>query len=68
MRAIEARGGSPFGDLSLPEAVLKFRQGFGRLVRTGTDHGRVVVLDPRVRTKRYGRDFLASLPDGTLED
>lgn len=68
IRRIESEGGSGFRDLSLPEAILKFRQGFGRLVRTSRDRGKVVVLDPRVRTKRYGRDFLASLPEGVIEN
>jgi ATP-dependent DNA helicase DinG len=61
---IEARGGRPFFEDSLPRAVLRFKQGFGRLVRSGTDEGRVVVLDPRIVTKRYGRMFLEALPDG----
>jgi Rad3-related DNA helicase len=47
----------------VPEAVIKLKQGFGRLIRTKTDRGIVVILDPRVRTKRYGRVFLESLPD-----
>jgi ATP-dependent DNA helicase DinG len=64
LRAIEARGGSGFADHTLPEAVLKFRQGFGRLVRTATDRGTVVVMDPRARTRAYGRQFLTALPDG----
>jgi ATP-dependent DNA helicase DinG len=68
IRRIEAEGGSGFRDLSLPEAILKFRQGFGRLVRTSRDRGKVVVLDPRVRTKKYGRDFLTALPDGVLRE
>jgi ATP-dependent DNA helicase DinG len=62
IEAIEARGGSAFMEYSLPEAVLKFKQGFGRLIRTKTDRGLVVVLDPRIVTKRYGQMFLASLP------
>ena len=49
-------------ELSLPEAVIKFRQGFGRLVRRSTDKGAVVVLDRRVMEKRYGKIFLDSLP------
>ncbi len=53
---------SPFGEYSLPEAILKFRQGFGRLIRTQTDRGIVVVLDRRVLTKQYGRAFIDSLP------
>ncbi|MCB9888538.1 MAG: helicase [Planctomycetes bacterium] len=64
IRALEAKGGNGFRDHSLPEAILKFRQGFGRLVRSRRDRGKVVVLDPRVRTKRYGREFLAALPTG----
>ena len=64
LRAIAARGGDPFGEHSLPEAVLRFRQGFGRLVRRADDRGEVVVLDPRVRTRGYGRAFLAALPEG----
>jgi len=59
---IKARGGNAFGDYSLPEAVLKFKQGFGRLIRTKQDRGRVVVLDSRVVTKPYGRKFIAALP------
>jgi ATP-dependent DNA helicase DinG len=62
LRAIQQRGGDPFLEHSLPEAVLKFRQGFGRLVRSHRDHGKVVVLDPRSRTRAYGRHFLAALP------
>ncbi|MEE2887167.1 MAG: helicase C-terminal domain-containing protein [Planctomycetota bacterium] len=68
IRRIEAEGGSGFRDLALPEAILKFRQGFGRLVRSSRDRGKVVVLDPRVRTKRYGKDFLEALPKGVLSD
>jgi ATP-dependent DNA helicase DinG len=61
--AIRTAGGNPFADLQLPEAVLKLKQGFGRLIRTKTDTGIVVILDPRVRSKPYGRIFLDSLPD-----
>ena len=67
LEAIRARGGSPFAELSLPEAILRFKQGFGRLIRTAEDAGAVVVLDPRVRTRRYGRLFLDALP-GCLVD
>jgi ATP-dependent DNA helicase DinG len=56
-------GGNPFRDYQLPEAVLKLKQGFGRLIRTRRDRGTVVILDPRVVTKPYGRVFLDSLPD-----
>ena len=62
LEAIRAGGGNPFYEYQLPEAVIKFRQGFGRLIRTARDEGVVVVLDPRVRTKPYGRLFLESLP------
>ena len=60
--AIEARGGSPFAEYMLPHAALRLKQGFGRLVRTGTDRGVVVVTDSRLVTKGYGRGLLASLP------
>jgi ATP-dependent DNA helicase DinG len=63
LEAIRAAGGNPFRDYQLPEAVLKLKQGFGRLIRTRRDRGRVVILDPRVRTKAYGRVFLESLPN-----
>jgi ATP-dependent DNA helicase DinG len=66
LEAIRAAGGNPFRDYQLPEAVLKLKQGFGRLIRTRTDTGMVVILDPRVRTKPYGRKFLASLPQCRL--
>lgn len=59
---IKARGGSPFAEYSLPEAILRFKQGFGRLIRSKTDTGTVVVLDPRIVTKPYGRMFLQALP------
>jgi ATP-dependent DNA helicase DinG len=58
---IEKRGGNPFYEYSLPRAVIKFRQGFGRLIRSKTDTGRVIICDERIETKRYGRKFLESL-------
>lgn len=61
---IRARGGDPFADDALPRAVLRFKQGFGRLIRTARDCGQVVVLDPRLVTARYGKRFLAALPEG----
>ncbi len=63
MEAIRARGGNPFRDYQLPEAVIKLRQGFGRLIRTATDSGMVVIADPRIVTKAYGQYFLDSLPE-----
>ncbi len=62
MQRIEAQGKSSFSEYSLPEAVLKFRQGAGRLIRSRTDRGVIVLLDRRVITKSYGRMFLESLP------
>jgi ATP-dependent DNA helicase DinG len=59
---IQARGADPFAEDSLPEAVLTFRQGFGRLIRSGEDRGVVAVLDPRLTTRGYGATFLESLP------
>lgn len=56
----------PFNEYQIPEAVLKFRQGFGRLIRTASDRGVVAILDRRVLTKQYGRLFLESLPKCTL--
>jgi ATP-dependent DNA helicase DinG len=61
--AIEAAGGNAFLDYQLPLAVIKLKQGFGRLIRTKTDRGMVVILDPRVLTKPYGRAFLDALPN-----
>ena len=61
--AIEKRGGSSFMELSVPEAVIKFRQGIGRLIRRSDDKGVVVVLDRRIYEKKYGQVFLANLPE-----
>jgi len=66
IEAIRAAGGNPFMEYQVPEATLKLKQGFGRLVRTAADRGRVVILDPRVLTKPYGRVFLDSLPPAKL--
>jgi ATP-dependent DNA helicase DinG len=60
---LEQTGGNSFVDLSLPEAVMKFRQGFGRLMRRSSDRGVVAVLDGRLLKKSYGRAFLGSLPE-----
>ncbi|PKL09209.1 MAG: ATP-dependent DNA helicase DinG, partial [Spirochaetae bacterium HGW-Spirochaetae-7] len=61
--AVERRGGNSFMDLSLPEAVIRFKQGFGRLIRHSDDRGAVVVLDVRLLAKRYGTVFVSSLPE-----
>lgn len=62
LELIQERGGDPFTEYSLPEAILKLRQGVGRLIRTKSDSGIVVILDNRVVTKPYGRAFLKALP------
>jgi ATP-dependent DNA helicase DinG len=63
LEAIQERGGNPFLEYSVPEAIIRLKQGFGRLVRTQTDRGQVIIFDPRVLTKPYGRQFLTALPD-----
>ena len=62
VESIEARGGKAFMEFNLPEAILKFRQGVGRLIRTQDDSGIIAVLDNRVLTKRYGQKFTDALP------
>ena len=62
IEAVNARGGSAFGDYQIPLAVLALKQGLGRLLRHRLDRGVLAVLDPRLRTMGYGRRFLASLP------
>ncbi|MEY5060910.1 MAG: hypothetical protein RIS45_831 [Planctomycetota bacterium] len=61
---IEAAGGNAFRDDQLPRAVLRFKQGIGRLIRSADDSGRIVILDPRIVTKFYGKRFMSALPDG----
>jgi ATP-dependent DNA helicase DinG len=63
LELVEARGGDAFTEYSLPEAILKLRQGVGRLIRTKSDHGIVVILDNRIVTRPYGRAFLQALPE-----
>lgn len=63
LESIKAAGGNPFFEYQLPAAAIKLKQGFGRLIRSRRDTGMVVILDPRLRTKRYGKIFLDSLPD-----
>jgi len=67
VEAIEARGGDSFREFSLPEAILKFRQGVGRLIRTKTDQGIIVALDNRILTKQYGQAFIDALPKCPVE-
>lgn len=68
MEQIRARGGDPFCEYSLPMAVIKFRQGVGRLIRTAADYGVVVVLDRRIVERWYGRKFLSSIPACPVEE
>jgi ATP-dependent DNA helicase DinG len=63
IEAIQAAGGNAFLEYQVPQAVIRLKQGFGRLIRTRTDTGLVVILDPRVMTKGYGRSFREALPD-----
>jgi len=65
--AIRQSGGQPFREYQLPEAVIRLRQGFGRLIRTGTDRGLVVITDSRIVRKSYGRAFLEALPECPIE-
>ncbi|SHK35409.1 ATP-dependent DNA helicase DinG [Rubritalea squalenifaciens DSM 18772] len=67
IEAIEEEGGNAFMDYSVPEAVIKLRQGVGRLIRSEKDSGMVVILDNRVVTKRYGKTFLKALPDAKVK-
>jgi ATP-dependent DNA helicase DinG len=62
LEAITQTGGNPFMDYSVPEAIIKLKQGFGRLIRSKSDKGIIVILDSRVKNKRYGKMFLRSLP------
>lgn len=67
LELVQARGGDAFTEYSLPEAVLKLRQGVGRLIRTKSDHGIIVILDNRIVTKPYGRSFMKALPKCRVE-
>jgi ATP-dependent DNA helicase DinG len=62
LQQITEKGGNPFYDYQLPSAIIKFKQGFGRLIRSKTDRGIVVILDSRVVNKSYGTRFLAAIP------
>ena len=59
---LRQQGRNPFFELTLPQAILRLRQGYGRLIRRRSDQGAVVILDPRIETARYGRRFMTSLP------
>ncbi|TFH41937.1 MAG: helicase c2, partial [Chrysiogenales bacterium] len=63
MERLKEQGKNPFSTFQVPEAVIRFRQGFGRLIRSGTDRGVVAVLDSRIVNKSYGGAFLKSLPE-----
>ncbi|MHC5038502.1 MAG: ATP-dependent DNA helicase [Planctomycetota bacterium] len=66
LERVAEEGGNPFMDYTVPEAVIQFKQGFGRLIRSRSDTGIVVVLDPRLTKKPYGRVFLESLPEAPV--
>jgi ATP-dependent DNA helicase DinG len=63
MERLAAQGKNPFLSFQVPDAVIRFRQGFGRLIRSGSDRGIVAVMDPRIVTKPYGRYFISSVPE-----
>ncbi len=67
LEVIAQRGGNAFTEYTLPEAVLKFRQGVGRLLRSRSDRGMVTILDARIVKKQYGRVFLSSIPPCSIE-
>jgi ATP-dependent DNA helicase DinG len=67
LEQIRRQGGNPFNDYQLPSAIIKFKQGFGRLIRSKVDQGIVVVLDSRIAGKHYGRRFLAAIPKCRIE-
>lgn len=64
---IKQSGGNPFSDYSLPEAIIRFKQGFGRLIRTKTDRGLIFIFDRRLVTTKYGKAFLQSIPEVPVE-
>jgi ATP-dependent DNA helicase DinG len=63
VEAIERRGGNSFAEYSIPSAVIRFKQGFGRLIRSRSDRGAALILDSRVVRQYYGKAFLNSLPE-----
>jgi ATP-dependent DNA helicase DinG len=68
LEGIRRRGGNPFFEYQVPQAVLALKQGFGRLIRDRDDFGVVAICDPRLKTRRYGRLFVQSLPPATLTE
>jgi len=68
LEAITRAGGNSFMEYSMPEAIIKLKQGFGRLIRSKTDTGIVVILDSRLKSRRYGKMFLAALPESRRMD
>jgi ATP-dependent DNA helicase DinG len=62
IESLRARGGNPFTELQLPQAILQLKQGAGRLIRDASDHGVLMLCDPRLHARPYGRLVLASLP------
>ena len=62
MESLRDAGGNPFYDYQVPDAVIALKQGFGRLIRNRTDRGVLVLLDGRIRSRKYGKIFLGSLP------
>lgn len=64
LERIRERGGDPFREESIPRAIIRFKQGIGRLIRSRDDRGRIVILDPRILSKPYGRLFLRAMPHG----
>jgi ATP-dependent DNA helicase DinG len=67
LERIKQQGGNPFYDYQMPSAIIKFKQGFGRLIRSKADKGIVVILDSRIVRRRYGRKFLSAIPKCTIE-
>ncbi len=67
LEQIREQGGNPFYDYQLPSAIIKFKQGFGRLIHSKTDTGIVVVLDSRILNKSYGERFLSAIPKCKIE-
>ena len=65
--ALQAKGMNSFYKLSLPEAIIRFKQGFGRLIRSSHDKGAFIILDRRIETKSYGHQFLDALPNVPVE-